>query len=146
MTIFSTLNNHNLSRRMMRKHLRHEYVEAISRGEKIYEGRLASKIIDWGLKIATAIQFYSTEDDHEERPIISTVDTVVVGWRLYDDFGQAFDALGERLLPGIVFRDEAIRLYNTIYHDADEDVSLLPDGVTSRRIRKEGVVIISLRL
>lgn len=110
---------------MLAKVVSQPYLDQIRSGRKTYEGRLASKIDEWGLELGQFIKFY---DEHNSD--ISVV-VKVISLTKFPDFGTAFDEFGDKLIPDKT-RNEVVQIYNDIYS---------PD-----LIRDIGVVIIDLEL
>lgn len=103
---------------------------------KKYEGRLQNKIIEWNLKIGSRIKFYD-QDNPESWVLVE-----VTGLPTFSDFGAAFDALGQELIPERT-REQVIALYNGLFHYPDENLDKLnKENATSRMIREMGVVAI----
>lgn len=126
------------------------YLDWIRSGAKQYEGRLATKMDEWGLHVGQYIKFYAESDvgDH----VVVKVTSLLI----YPDFGSAFDELGEKLIPGgkVEFylgsnktpqynRTEVVDLYNNLFHYPDET---LETGVPSKLILDTQVVAIGFEL
>lgn len=111
------------------------YLDWIKSGTKTYEGRTLNKIKDWGLFVGKQIKFF------DKKNIDSYVICEVTELLHFDDFGQAFDALGEKLIPNRT-RNEVIRLYNGFY----EPNNKYEDGITSDFIKGLKVVAIGVKV
>jgi ASC-1-like (ASCH) protein len=87
------------------------WLSFIASGFKIYEGRLANKIDEWDLYVGKRMILYCSDLE---------VDVVVTKLRLYHSFGNAFNALGGKLVPlhGITTH-EVEELYREYFTDAD---------------------------
>lgn len=73
-----------------------------------------------------------------------TVTVIITELLLFEVFGQAYDVLGDKLIPGSN-RNEVITLYNNLFHYQGEDVTILNNN-TSRMISEQGVVAIGIRV
>lgn len=133
---FINITYYYMSDQYIEKELQDEYLEQIKLGKKTYEGRLKSKIQEWKLKIGSRIKFY---DKHN---INSWALVEVVSLQCYNDFGKAYDALGEELIPR-KSKNEVIKLYNEIYHYLDEKID---DISESQMIINNGVVAIGVNV
>lgn len=71
----------------------HYFLSKIISGEKKYEGRLATKVIEWNLKPGSVINFYSSDKE---------VKCIVTELRYFKDFGEAFNTLGYSLMPNML--------------------------------------------
>ncbi len=112
------------------------YLDWIKIGKKKFEGRLASKIREWELEIGKKIKFFDQNDP------TSFVIVKITSLPVYSDFGVAFDALGDALIPGRT-REEVVDLYNGLFHYPDE---ILEPGKPSRMIRDSTVVAIGFKI
>jgi ASC-1-like (ASCH) protein len=112
------------------------YLDWIKSGKKRYEGRLQTKILEWGLFIGKTIKFYD-EDDHHSYVMCKIIDL-----QTFDNFGLAFDMLGSELIPERT-RNEVVNMYNDIFHYDDE---ILNQNITSKMISDNGVVAIGLEI
>lgn len=112
------------------------YLDWIKSGIKIYEGRLETKIQEWNLYVGKYIKFYDEEDP------FSYVIVEVTSLPTFDDFGEAYDYLGEALIPG-KNRNEVIHLYNSLFHYPDE---IIRNNIPSRMIRENRVVAIGIEV
>lgn len=120
------------------KDVQQPYLDQIKSGEKRYEGRLKTKIQEWGLKVGQRIKFYDKENPD------SWVLVEVSHLKIFSDFGVAFDELGSSLLSHKT-RNEVIQIYNNIYKDEKEDVTKGKDEPTNN-IKKNGVVAIGVKV
>ncbi len=121
---------------ILEKSIHATYLNMIKSGRKRYEGRLRSKIVEWQLYAGKKIRFYDVEDKN------SSVLCEVTELRLYKDFAEAYDDLGEYLIR-VRSKIEVVRLYNYLFHDDDE---IIDDGRTSNKILREGVVAIGINV
>jgi len=112
------------------------YLDWIKYGDKKYEGRLQSKIIDWNLSVGTIIQFYDEENPQ------SFVVVEITSLPLFDDFGMAFDELGSSLIPN-KSRKEVVFLYNELFHYDGEKIT---ENMPSKMIIDQGVVAIGFKI
>lgn len=110
------------------------YLDWIKSGKKVYEGRLQTKIVEWDLFVGKKIKFYESDD--------SWVICLVTALLTYADFGDAYDDLGEALIPGGKTRDEVVLLYNDIFGDVDDRYSTIP----CKLIRDHGAIAIGIRV
>jgi hypothetical protein len=108
----------------------------LKNGKKKFEGRLMTKIDEWKLFIGKEIKFYDRDNPN------SYIICQITNMPCFDDFGIAFDSLGDKLIPSKT-RYEVINFYNKIFHDEDE---VLVDGVASQKIGRVGVVAIELNV
>ncbi|QKF94837.1 PUA-like superfamily [Fadolivirus algeromassiliense] len=116
------------------------YLDWIKSEEKEFEGRLQTKIGEWGLKKGLRIKFYNQENPD------SWVLIEVTDLPTFPDFGAAFDVLGSKLIPGKT-REQVVALYNGLFHDPDEDVETLNrKSEPSRMIQRHGVVAIGMKV
>ena len=113
-------------------HPDHPYLDWIKMGKKTFEGRLKTKLKDWNLTVGKKLKFYD-QDDPSLFTIIEITDLPI-----FADFGEAFDALGENLIPERT-REEVINMYNDLFHYPNET---LVNGQTSHMIRDLKVVAI----
>lgn len=120
----------------IRNHPEEPYLDWIKSGVKTYEGRLKCKIQEWTLYIGKKICFYD-EDDTTDWVLVEVIDLPT-----FNNFGEAFDELGETLIPNRTKR-EVINMYNDLFHYKDE---ILYDGVTSKMINKKCVVAIGFKI
>jgi hypothetical protein len=104
--------------------------------KKIYEGRLKCKIDEWKLLVGKQIKFY--DKDNSQSYVICEVTSLVC----FNDFGMAFDALGDKLMP-FKTRIEVIDLYNKLFDDSDKK---LFNETTFEMIQRIGVVAIGLKV
>ena len=89
------------------------WLDWIEVGKKKYEGRLCKE--DWSkLKVGAKIVF--SVKDSNRAPVTVNVTEL----KYYDDFGLAFDDLGQELIPisGIT-REKVIELYSEFFSDDD---------------------------
>jgi len=84
------------------------YLDWIRSGVKKYEGKTADKIGLWNLTTVNAITFYDRDHPNDK------VTCNVLGWKQYDSFGDAYDDLGDALIPNSN-REKVIELYREIY-------------------------------
>jgi hypothetical protein len=112
------------------------YLDWIKSGIKKFEGRLKSKIREWNLEIRKEIKFYDQDNPN------SFVIVRITSLKVFSDFGVAFDALGDDLIPGRT-REEVIELYNRLNHYPNE---VLITGIPSRMIQENGVVTIGFEI
>ncbi len=113
------------------------YLDWIKMGNKIYEGRLKIKISKWCLSVGSRIQFYDKKNQD------SYVLCEITSLKIFNDFGEAFDLLGEELIPNNT-REQVIKLYNELFHYDDEIIENIVDS--SRMIIDNGVVAIGLKV
>lgn len=92
------------------------YLDWIKMGHKTYEGRLASKAQEWKLHLGKRIKFYDQCNPK------SWVLVEVTELLYFKDFGQTFDRLGSRLIPG-KSKNEVILLYNELFKLDGEQVN-----------------------
>lgn len=116
------------------------YLSWIQSGIKTYEGRLATKIREWELRVGKKIVLFDADNAE------SYVRAEITELLNFPDFGAAFDQLGTTLIPGGKTRDEVVRLYNGMYCYHFENPDEIPPGEPSQMIRVEGVVAIKLRI
>ncbi len=109
------------------------YLDMIKSGKKKYEGRLKNKIIEWDLRQEKLIKFYDVENKN------SWVLCKIIELKIYKDFSEAYDELGQLLIPALS-KLEVVRLYNNLFHDIDEIVT----DKTSNMISRNGVVAIGI--
>ncbi len=109
-----------------------KYLDWIISGDKIYEGRLQSKIVEWDLKIGDLIHLYN-QDNNDNWVIIQVIELLK-----FDDFDKAFLSLGNKLIPNKT-SNEVINMYNILFYYHDE---VLEDSVTSKMIADNKVVAI----
>ena len=125
----------------MRKEIQNQavapYLDWIKSGKKEYEGRLQCKIKEWDLFIGKRIQFYDKENSE------SYVLCEITSLETFNDFGEAFDLLGEKLIPN-KNREEVVNLYNGLFHYEGEDVENMK--CSSKMINNNGVVAIGLKI
>lgn len=117
---------------MLNKPIKNPYLDWIKSGEKVYEGRLYSKIKEWNLDVGMKIKFY------DENNANSYVICKVVELLPFDDFGKAYDVLQNKLIPNNN-KNGVITLYNKIFDNDNFD-----DGVSSPKILNVGVVAIGI--
>jgi len=92
------------------------YLDRIKDGEKKYEGRLGNKVEPkskenpkgWDLFIGKEMIFFDKENPD------SWVWIKVTSLPRYANFGEAFDDLGSKLIPGKT-REEVVELYNGLF-------------------------------
>jgi len=109
------------------------YLDWIKAGVKTFEGRTSDKVAD--LKKGDMIKLYDRND------IDSQAICEITELRYYEDFGKAFDELGEKLIPKRN-KSEVISMYNLLY----EKDNKFEDGVTCDHIKKLGVVAIGIKV
>jgi ASC-1-like (ASCH) protein len=105
--------------------------------EKMYEGRLVTKIDEWNLEGGSRIKFYD-EDNVESWVLVEVTELLI-----FDSFGSAFAWLGSKLIPGETSKDEVIDLYNELFHYPDEE---LVKGKTSKMILDNGAMAIGFKI
>lgn len=119
-----------------------QYLRWIMEGIKKYEGRLKTKIseTEWGLFIGKEIKFFDM--DYPDRWVIIKVSELLI----FSNFGEAFDALGEKLIPYRT-KNEVIDMYNKLFHYPDESLDILSENhMSSKMIMDNGVVAIGLSI
>lgn len=121
---------------ILSKEIQQPYLDWIKSGEKVYEGRLKTKIQEWGLKVGKRIKLYDKENQD------SWVLIEVTSLQTYSDFGVAYDVLGSELIP-YKTKKEVIKLYNDLFHNQDEKFS---DNEPSQMIKDRGVVAIGMKV
>lgn len=125
---------------MLKKEVGHEYFLNIKEGKKVYEGRLFDKKQEWQLEKGKRMYFYDKE--YPECSIMIEVTTC----EKFSDFGTMYDKLKEKLLPN-KSKEEAINIYNNIYHYPDENVEELNSKHhTSQKIKDIGALAIGFVL
>ncbi len=93
----------------LKKHVDSRWLRFIKTGEKKYEGRLLKN--DWvDVEPGDNIVFFN--DDIE-------VDVVVRERLTFRSFEDAYDQLGERLLPGVKTSEEAADIYRQYFNTLD---------------------------
>lgn len=112
------------------------YLDWIKSGVKCYEGRLFEKIVDWNLNVGGKIMFYDENNDD------SYVACEITELLIYKDFGCAYDALGDMLIPNSN-KDDVITLYNKLFDPNYENLSV---GESSSIIKRHGVVCIGIKI
>jgi ASC-1-like (ASCH) protein len=120
----------------MAKALQTRYFDLVRAGRKTYEGRLRNKIQEWNLDVGQKISFCDAANPERK------LECRIVELRIFDTFGEAYELLGDCLLPESNVVD-CINTYNKFYHYEGE---LLDYGKTSKMIRDIGVVAIGLQL
>jgi len=88
------------------------------------------------MEIRKEIKFYDQDNPN------SFVIVRITSLKVFSDFGVAFDALGDELIPGRT-REEVIELYNRLNHYPNE---VLITGIPSRMIQENGVVAIGFEI
>ncbi|ARF11816.1 hypothetical protein Klosneuvirus_2_252 [Klosneuvirus KNV1] len=121
---------------VLSKEIQQPYLDWIKSGEKVYEGRLKTKIEEWGLKIGRRIKFYDKENPD------SWVLIDVTSLPTFADFGTAYDVLGSELIPHKT-KNEVIKLYNDLFHNSDEKIN---DTEPSQMIKDKGVIAFGMRV
>jgi len=111
----------------------HLCLTKIASGAKRYEGRLACKVQAWKLELGKCIVFHC---DGKEVPC------VVTELLFFQDFGEAYDTLGELLMPGMT-RKTVVEMYNSFWAQPGERCD---EHHPCLAIRLEGVVCIGLRV
>ena len=112
------------------------YLDWIKSGTKQYEGRLKFKITEWDLYVGKIIEFYDRENPK------SYALCEVISLKTFSDFGEAFDTLGEKLIPEHN-REEVVQLYNNLFHYENEKFD---KNSASWMIVENGVVAIGLKV
>lgn len=102
------------------------YLKWIKSGVKKYEGRLKSKIKEWDLYIGKRIKFVDSNDKNNWALV------EVISLPTFANFGDAYDSLGEQLIPYRT-RDEVVDMYYKIFK-------------SNELINKSGVVAIGFKL
>ena len=87
----------------------YQCLSKIISGSKKYEGGLANKVNEWDLYVGKYIDLYC--DTREVRCQITSL-------LYFDDFGEAYDKLGEKLMPDMN-RESVIKMYNSFYTKYD---------------------------
>ena len=105
----------------------------IASGKKRYEGRLTSKIIEWQLEVGKKILFYS-----RGKKVLCVVTEIL----LFQDFGEAYDALGDALMPGMT-RRKVVEMYNSFWIQPREQCD---EQLPCLAVRLDGVVCIGIRI
>jgi len=113
------------------------YLDRIKCGKKTYEGRLKTKISEWCLSVGNRIQFYDKEN-HD-----SYVLCEITSLETFSDFGEAFDLLGEKIIPNHS-HEQVIKLYNGLFHYDDEIIENM--NKSSQMIIDNGVVAIGVKV
>jgi len=114
----------------------HPYLDWIKSGKKTFEGRLMTKIKEWNLVIGKKIKFYDQNDQS------SFVIVEITSLPTFADFGEAFDVLGEKLIPARS-KEEVIYMYNELFHYPDE---IPVKNQPSKMIQDHGVVTIGFKI
>jgi ASC-1-like (ASCH) protein len=112
------------------------YLDWLKSGVKVYEGRLSTQIKKWNLFVGKKITFVDQDDDK------SYIICEIIDLPEFKDFATAFDALGNKLIPGKT-KNEVIDMYNKLFHNKDE---IIVTGITSKMISDVGVVAIGLKI
>lgn len=113
------------------------YLDWIKSGKKIYEGRLYSKVNEWNLHEGNTIKFF--DQDNPESYVVCNITELLK----FEDFGTAYDVLGDKLIIGST-KNKVVRMYNKLFDP--ENYANLADGVTSDIICKVGVVAIGISI
>ena len=137
---------------LLQKEIDGKWLKLIKSGDKIYEGRLRNKVEEWALCKGKIIKFVDNFN-HDDSVIVVVEDLL-----LFSNFGEAYDQLGDQLIPNGSFilsfspqgeekdnsnKKDVIDLYNGIYKYENEE---LKSGITSNRIRDEKVVCIKMKV
>ncbi len=105
------------------------YLDWIASGLKTYEGRLAVKIVEWDLYVGKELVFGDGK---------TTVHVSVTSLLLFEDFGEAYDALGQALIPGGFTRQQVVDMYQRFY---PTPTSVVSSDSTRRRFAPKVVAI-----
>lgn len=106
------------------KHLRQEYFDLILSGKKKVEGRLNREF--WS-ELKENSEFYFGDDNNNK------IKVKVIGiTKVFKDFGSLYDLFGEKLLPNIATREEAIK----IYHGNE----IIKGIYTEKEIKEHGII------
>lgn len=101
------------------------WLDLIASGIKMYEGRTAEKIDTWDLFVGKDMVFY------DDRGLEVTVE--IVSLPVFKSFGDAYDALGDELVPvESIDRKSVEELYREYNTDTD--------------VNKYGVVAIGVKV
>jgi|688.fasta_scaffold240891_4 ASC-1-like (ASCH) protein len=104
------------------KHISQPWFGYILSGKKTYEGRVN---VGFWKTLVSGSRFCITDGDKRQE--------VEVNEMLYfRDFGEAWIALRDSLLPGVGSKEDAVRLYERYYAESD--------------IQNHGVIVIKLNL
>lgn len=104
----------------LKKHCANPWLKYIQEGTKTYEGRLYRE--GWEeIRLLDELTLYN--EDLEVR-------VLVTGLLYFNDFGEAFQELGEKLIPGCKSSAEASELYFQYYSEID----IANNGVVALRL------------
>lgn len=94
------------------------YLDQMKLGTKKYEGRLATKIKEWDLFIGKEMKF--VDGNNPNSWILIRVTELLQ----FNDFGEAFDALGSELIPNKT-KTEVVELYANLFCKSESEIRII---------------------